>query len=1143
MPAFPDYTSNTTLSGATGALDRSTAPMHDRSNPDDFGGQIGQAESGLGAGLIGDAREVDEAYLAQQAKKRAVDVSSAVAQTDFASAALDVQKNAPVDGANLPEDTRETLLNTTNDNVDRWFANDKDGANAYRMKMQDEIPHYVSQAAVNQKNMADSWATSQLNSSLDATDNKVRADRTYFDLAVSQGNAAIDASTVLPDADKASLKKANAYKLANSRFEGALEAAKTPDDVTNLQSELMTGPDSAQWQSRILPPQYQELLLKMDSTKRTMQSAASAQADVALQSAESRINDPKEPPISAAEMAGLQSLATSTGNGALQLRIAQAARDNSTKQSTLGASPTTLRSMAAQAAGGPGNAYPGLPAEVSGWTNQATQFFPGVSAAYLGETATREYGQNFPKSAPVGNPKFAPVEGSDHTGLGGVNQQVVNGLTVAGQVLGEPLTVTSGLRDAQHNKDVGGAGGSQHLTGNAVDLSVAGKSPAQQAQMVDALMQAGFTGFGMEGDHIHADMRGTFATWTDKAGLSISPETQAIFDKRGATPGVAAAQIDRSGPASAIMQQAQQAPIDYSKNANGDNSPTAANGLMQFKPATWMTIANQPGTQAIVKQATGVDMSGMSDSEKLALRGNGHVSLIMGAALAQQDKSALETALNRPVSDAELYMAHFLGAAGATSFIKNMASNPTMPAATALPAEALANPGVFYPNKGKDTEHPLSVQQVYNNIVSSFSATPNQVGAHDSKFLGKLAEQRTKELAANPIGVAQDLGTQTVVPLDQPGGWQARGVTFQQNGNYYQIPDGDNKPFNSETEVPNLTKQIKDGTSEQVLALLQQMGTMDKTGPGAFKAGVKQLGLEGSAYSAAADLATQTTPDTASAATIIRGQKRLEADPSVKQQYLEPEGNKTAAFDAFNNTVGTSLNNMSPASRDAIRQAANAHYVETAASGGSAAGQFDPALYAKSVQTVIGANAAGGTRVANVNGAQTVMPQGVPPDQFNKAVDKLNDADLTSLSVTPQGKPSGLAPVYSDGTPVTAMTLTTQGKFRYVGGDVYKVQMSDGTFLITANSPAAGQATPYLIKMNAPAVSQIAARPDTQTDARNHVPAFNLPEAQQLDKHTGLPIAKFGGQAALPAPLGAATARGPGEPGGRTWPVRQWDLQ
>lgn len=1120
MPAFPVYDSNETLSGAVGGLDRSTAPMHDRSTPDDFGAQVGQATQGFGAGLIGDANELNNAYLAQQAKKQQLDVASAKAQSDLAGPALDVQKNAPPDGADMPADTRETLLNTINDNADRWFANDPKGAEEYRKQMYDEVPHYVNQAELQQKNMSDAWATQQVNTSLDAVDNKVRADRTYYDAAVAQGSAVINAAPNIPEGDKAALVKSNAYKLANSRFEGALEAAKTPDDVAALQSELMTGPDSATWQSRILPDQYNQLLLKMDSTKKTMNSAASAQAEVQIQQQEARVNDPKEPPLSQAELAATQSMVTSSGNAALQLRAAQVARQNSLKQGTLGANVPTLRAMAAQSAGGPGTAYPGLPPEVSQWTNQAANLFPGVSASYLGETATREYGQNFPKSAPVGNPKFAPVATNADTGLGGVNQQVVNGLTVAGQVLGEPLQVTSGLRDAQHNAAVGGAGGSQHLTGNAVDLSVAGKTPAQQAVMVDALMQSGFTGIGMEGDHIHADMRGTFSTWNEKGGGS--PEVNAVFAKRNAVQGTPAAQIDRSGPAQAILQQGQSAPIDYGKNANGDNSPTAANGLMQFKPDTWMNIANQPGTQAIVKQATGVDMSGMSDSEKLALRGNGHVAMIMGAALAQQDKTALETALNRPVTDAEVYMAHFMGAAGATGFLRNMASNPSMPAATAAPAAALANPGVYYPTKnGKsDTTHPYTVQQVYNNITASFSASPNQVAAGDAKFLGKLADQRQAEVTANPIGMAQSLGTQTIVPLDQPGGYEARGVAFKQNGNYYQIPDADNKPFNSDTEVPNLTKQIKDGTSEQVLALLQQMGKMDKTGPGAFKAGEKQLGLEGSAYSAAADLATQSAPDTATAATIIRGQKRIDADPTIKEQYLAPSGNKTAAFDAFNAAVGTSLNNMAPSAMDAYRKAADAHYVETAAASGGAMGQFDQNLYTKSVQAVMGGAANGGARVANVNGAATMLPQNVQPQQFTTAIDKLNDADLTTLSVTPQGKPSGVGPIYSDGSPVSALTLTTQGKFRSVGADMYKVQMSDGTFLITAQTDQYGNATPYIMKMNAPAVTQIATRPTIGgSDLINHRSDIVLPSPQQINKGTGLPPSKFGGQAPV-APIG-----------------------
>lgn len=60
-------------------------------------------------------------------------------------------------------------------------------------------------------------------------------------------------------------------------------------------------------------------------------------------------------------------------------------------------------------------------------------------------------------------------------------------------------TITSGVRDAQHNADVGGVPNSQHLTGTAADIVI---PPDQKAQFIQDAKAQGLQPID-EGDHVH----------------------------------------------------------------------------------------------------------------------------------------------------------------------------------------------------------------------------------------------------------------------------------------------------------------------------------------------------------------------------------------------------------------------------------------------------------------------------------------------------------------------------------------------------------------------------------------------------------------------------------------------------------------
>ena len=83
---------------------------------------------------------------------------------------------------------------------------------------------------------------------------------------------------------------------------------------------------------------------------------------------------------------------------------------------------------------------------------------------------------------------------------------------------GNIFNVTSGYRCEAHNRDVGGSPKSQHLLGNAVDVTTLGDSHLAY-QIVDAAMVHNITFIELAPRHVHLDIR--------------EGETKLVFGSRG----------------------------------------------------------------------------------------------------------------------------------------------------------------------------------------------------------------------------------------------------------------------------------------------------------------------------------------------------------------------------------------------------------------------------------------------------------------------------------------------------------------------------------------------------------------------------------------------------------------------------------
>ena len=96
-------------------------------------------------------------------------------------------------------------------------------------------------------------------------------------------------------------------------------------------------------------------------------------------------------------------------------------------------------------------------------------------------------------------------------------KEVARNLQVLRDEIGEPLFISgSGYRTAKHNRAVGGAQKSQHLTASAADISTKNLTPKQLAAIVERLIKSGRMkqgGLGVYKGFIHYDIRGVKARW------------------------------------------------------------------------------------------------------------------------------------------------------------------------------------------------------------------------------------------------------------------------------------------------------------------------------------------------------------------------------------------------------------------------------------------------------------------------------------------------------------------------------------------------------------------------------------------------------------------------------------------------------
>jgi hypothetical protein len=167
------------------------------------------------------------------------------------------------------------------------------------------------------------------------------------------------------------------------------------------------------------------------------------------------------------------------------------------------------------------------------------------------------------------------------------------------------------------------------------------------------------------------------------------------------------------------------ADVESSLSPDAKAPTSSAKGLFQFIDRTWLEIvqlhAADYGFAAVsdaVKTVDGDPVVAEKDREwVMNLRTDPYFSALMAGELIKDVERALFTQGERELAEAELYLAHFLGATSAVRFLEVLDQDPDMKASKLFPKAAKANAGLFMEGKGRN-RRPVSVAELYNKIDS-----------------------------------------------------------------------------------------------------------------------------------------------------------------------------------------------------------------------------------------------------------------------------------------------------------------------------------------------------------------------------------------------------------------------------------------
>lgn len=171
-----------------------------------------------------------------------------------------------------------------------------------------------------------------------------------------------------------------------------------------------------------------------------------------------------------------------------------------------------------------------------------------------------------------------------------------------------------------------------------------------------------------------------------------------------------------------------QARIESGLDSKAKSPTSSASGLYQFVEQTWLETMQRHGARhglgefaAAIEQRAGSAHVGdpVMRERILALRNDPAIAAVMAGELAGENHAHLSQALGRAPDAGELYLAHFLGPAGAERFLKRLAREPAAPAAGGFAEAASSNRAIFYAPSGNARSYAEVMQLVRGKLSAA----------------------------------------------------------------------------------------------------------------------------------------------------------------------------------------------------------------------------------------------------------------------------------------------------------------------------------------------------------------------------------------------------------------------------------------
>jgi hypothetical protein len=181
-----------------------------------------------------------------------------------------------------------------------------------------------------------------------------------------------------------------------------------------------------------------------------------------------------------------------------------------------------------------------------------------------------------------------------------------------------------------------------------------------------------------------------------------------------------------------------QAAVESGFDPRAQSPSSSARGLFQFVEGTWLAMVRDHGAEVgladlaakIGTGSSGEPVVGSATDRRriLALRDDPRLSAEFAARLLDDNRRILEANLDRSLGATDLYLAHFLGAGGASRFLGALAESPAAAAADLFPVEAGANPGVFYAADGRAK----TLAQIHDGFARKLASASDSLGVADA---------------------------------------------------------------------------------------------------------------------------------------------------------------------------------------------------------------------------------------------------------------------------------------------------------------------------------------------------------------------------------------------------------------------------